>query len=186
MLIPVENFYLLLIVGAVGALIKEILEDNKLKLPSIAKGELELGFFGATIIGALAGYAIDGSYLTAAMAGFSGSAIIANLVSKNGLLKNSQTKGVEEQIREIAKEELVDPDLATRVAKCESNFNPKAININTDGSKDRGIFQINDKYHPEISDQQAFDVCDSTRFFCKAFKAGNLSWWNASKKCWNA
>jgi hypothetical protein len=85
----------------------------------------------------------------------------------------------------VAKDEGVDPDLALRVAKCESGFKINATNTNTDGSIDRGLFQINSKYHPEVTADQAFDLEFSTRFFCKAFKSGNLSWWNASKSCWN-
>ena len=172
---------MLLIAGAMGALIKEILQDNKVKLPKIISGELDLGFIGSMIIGAFAGYAIDGGFLTAAMGGFAGFSVIENLTGK----KINIPKTIEEQIREIAKEELVDPDLAVRVAKCESNLNPLATNTNAGGSTDRGIFQINNKYHPEVSDKQAFDVIFSTRFFCKAFKSGNLSWWNASKNCWD-
>lgn len=91
----------------------------------------------------------------------------------------------EQTIRRIAKDEMVDADLCVKVAKCESGLNPVAINANKDGSYDHGIFQINDKYHPEVSMSQAFDVEFATRFFCRAFKQGNLSWWNASKSCWN-
>ncbi len=92
----------------------------------------------------------------------------------------------EEIVRRICDEEKVDPGLALRVARCESGLNKMAVNINEGGSLDRGIFQINDKYHPEVTPAQAFDPEFSTHFFCKAFKKGNLSWWEASKKCWNA
>ena len=171
----------LAVAGAIGALIKEILQDNKLKLPKIAAGECELGFLGSIIIGAFVGYAIDGGFLTAAMAGFAGFSVIENLISK----KNETMNGTEMTIRAIARSENVDPDLAVRVAKCESGLNYKAENKNTDGSRDRGVFQINNKYHPEVTDEQAFDPVFSTQFFCKAFKAGNLSWWNATKTCWD-
>ena len=180
-----EQFYLLLIAGAVGALIKEILEDNKVKLPNILKGELDLGFLGSLLIGGFVGYTVDGSYLTAAMAGFVGFSAIQNLVPSALKAKNSETKSIEDTIRTIAKSEMVDTELAVAIAKCESGLNPTAINTNTDGSRDRGLFQINEKYHPEVTDQQAFDPIFSTQFFCKAFKAGHLSWWNASKKCWD-
>lgn len=166
--------------GLSGALIKEILEDNKIKLPKIIQGELDLGFLGSILVGAFVGYVVDGSFLTASMAGFTGFSVIQNLMG----VKKSQNGSVEDIIRLIAKNECVDPDLCIRVAKCESGLNPNAINTNTDGSRDRGLFQINEKYHPEVSDAQAFDPVYSTQFFCKAFKAGNLSWWNASKKCW--
>jgi hypothetical protein len=180
-----ESIYLLFLAGAVGALIKEIITDNEIKLPTIKQGVLNLGFIGGIIIGAFAGYAIDGSYITAAMGGFSGTAIIQALVVKNGGGKNSQEETTEETIRRVCKQEIVDPDLAVRVAKCESSLNPKAVNINAPDSIDRGIFQINSKYHPEVTEAQAFDPEFSTQFFCRAFKAGNLSWWNASKTCWD-
>lgn len=92
---------------------------------------------------------------------------------------------VGEQIRRIAKEEGVDPELAYRVAKCESALKPDARGINTTGSVDRGVFQWNDKYHPEITDNCAFDVDCATRAFCKAVKEDHLSWWSASKHCWD-
>jgi len=97
----------------------------------------------------------------------------------------AKIKTVEQQIIDIAKEEGIDPGLAVRVAKCESGLNCSATNKNSDSSIDRGLFQWNDKWHPEITDECAFDLECSTRAFCKAFKEGHLSWWNASKKCWN-
>ena len=98
---------------------------------------------------------------------------------------NAKAKTVEQQIVDIAKEEGVDPDLAVRVAKCESGLNCLAINKNEDASLDRGLFQWNNKWHPEIDDKCAYDLECSTRAFCKAFKEGHLSWWNCSKKCWD-
>ena len=180
-----ENIYLLLVAGACGALVKEIIAENGLKLPSIKNGTLFLGFIGGILIGGFAGYAIDGSYLTAAMGGFSGTAVIQALAKKSEDGENMQNKTVEETIRRVAGEEMVDADLAVRVAKCESGLYPLAKNTNADGSVDRGVFQINDKYHPEVTVDQAFNVEFSTHFFCKAFKAGNLSWWNATKTCWD-
>ena len=60
-------------------------------------------------------------------------------------------------IEVIAQQEKTDPDLAVRVALCESNFNPDAKNQNPNGTLDRGLFQWNDYYHPEITDRCAFD-----------------------------
>lgn len=96
-----------------------------------------------------------------------------------------KTETVGEKIRRIAREEGVDPELAYRVAKCESSLNPQAMGINETGSVDRGLFQWNDKFHPEISDNCAYDVECSVRAFCKAVKEDHLSWWNASKDCWS-
>ncbi len=75
--------------------------------------------------------------------------------------------------------------MAVRVARAESSLIPSAININKNGSKDRGIFQINNEYHPEISDEAANDIVLATKFFCHAFKNGNLNWWDATKKIWD-
>jgi len=180
----VESIIFLFLAGAAGALVKEVLEDNKLVLPKKIDGELALGFLGSLLVGGFVGYAIDGSYLTAAMAGFAGFSAIEKLVIKKDGTKKSETQSVEDIIRYIAKQECVDPDLCIKVAKCESGLDPRAININASGSRDRGLFQINDKYHPEMTDEMCFSPEQSTKFFCKAFKNGNLSWWNASKKCW--
>lgn len=92
---------------------------------------------------------------------------------------------VEDIIKRVAKEEGVNVTKAVRVAKCESGLDPKAVNVNKNGSKDRGVFQWNDKWHPEISDECAFDVECATRAFCKAYREGHLSWWNATKDCWS-
>ncbi|HUN54301.1 MAG TPA: transglycosylase SLT domain-containing protein [Smithella sp.] len=45
--------------------------------------------------------------------------------------------------------------IALAVAKAESGLNPKAINRNRDGSKDVGIFQINDRHG--WSDEERLD-----------------------------
>ena len=92
---------------------------------------------------------------------------------------------IKEIISQIAIQYGVAPQLAIRVAECESGLNPDAVNVNPKGSKDRGLFQWNDYWHPEISDECTFDVRCSTEAFCKTVKEGHLNWWNASKKCWS-
>jgi hypothetical protein len=39
----------------------------------------------------------------------------------------------------------------------ESNFYERNVGVNPDGSKDRGIWQINDRAHPDCPDSVAFD-----------------------------
>lgn len=175
----------LLIAGSLGALSKDIFKDNRVELPKILNGHFYMGFLGGMIIGGATGYLVDGSFLTAFMAGFTGSAILPNLAAKQEPEKPEIEESIEDQIRKIAKQECVDPDLAVRVAKCESNLNPSAVNENAPDSIDRGLFQINTKWHPEVTQAQAYDIEFATRFFCKAFKEGHLSWWDATKKCWN-
>ena len=43
------------------------------------------------------------------------------------------------------------------IAQAESGLNPNARGINTSGSVDRGILQINNVYHPEVSDYCAYN-----------------------------
>jgi hypothetical protein len=188
---PTTEIILLFVAGAFGAFIKDILQDGCIELPKKIDSKFSLGFLSSMAIGAFAGYFIDGSFLTAFMGGMSGSLVLTNLTAEKKIVGNDEVTQtnytnaeVEKIIREICKEEKVDAELAVKVARCESGLNCKAVNVNTTGSKDRGIFQWNDKYHPEITDQMAFDPVTATKLFCKAVKDGNIAWWNASKKCW--
>ena len=179
------SIFLIVLAGAFGALAKDIVSDNKITLPKKTDGDFCLGFIGGMLVGGFCGYAIDGSPVTAAMAGYTGSSVIAGLISIEKKSNTPEKETIENIIRIIAKEEMVDPDLAVRVAKCESGLDPNAKHENEPGSIDRGIFQINSKHHPEVTDEQAKNIEFSTRFFCKAFKNGNLDWWKATKKCWD-
>lgn len=175
---------LLLLAGAAGAIIKDILTDNALELPKIIGGKICLGGIGGAILGAVAGYSVDGSLVTAFMGGYAGSSIIQGLVNKVAVVLPEKAKTVEERITAAVQAEGGPIALALAVARCESKFDYFAEHINKDGSKDRGIFQINNKCHPEVSDEEAFNVEFATKFFCDAYKAGNLYWWNSSKVCW--
>ena len=170
--------------GAAGAIAKDIIQDNSLTLPKKEGGRLILGFLGGTITGGIAGAVIDGNPTTAFLAGYAGTSVIEGLVKNGSFEILKKPESVENLIRRIAEGFDVDPDLAVRVAKCESGLNTTARNYNEPGSVDRGLFQINSKYHPEVTDQQADDPVFATKFFCEAVKAGNLSWWEATQSCW--
>lgn len=96
------------------------------------------------------------------------------------------TEKIKKRIREIAKDEGINPELAVKVAECESSFKPLITGWNKNGTFDRGLYQWNNYWHPEISDKCAFDIDCSTRAFCKAVRGRHLNWWNASKKCWRS
>jgi hypothetical protein len=104
---------------------------------------------------------------------------------KDKIMPEAKKETVEQIIRRIAKKEGIDVDLAVRIAKCESGLDPGAKHVNGPNSIDRGLFQWNNYYHPEITDSCAYDVECSTHAFCKAYKEGHIDWWNASKKCWD-
>ena len=100
-------------------------------------------------------------------------------------LASKAKESVESVIRRIAAKNNVDQEFAVRVARCESGLKPNAVNINKTGSKDRGVFQWNDYWHPEVTDKMAFDVEIATQFFCDAVNDGKIGWWDASKHCWD-
>lgn len=187
----------LLLFGGLGALVKETLDDNALQVPRFADGKFYLGFIGSIILGAAVGAIVDHSPLTAFFAGFTGFAACASLISERAKkftipAENTTTPAetatptIPEIIKCAAQKFGVDPDLALAVAKCESGLNPKARNVNKTGSVDRGLYQINDFYHKDVSDAQADDPVFAAEWFCKAVKDGHLSWWSASEKCWGS
>jgi len=89
------QYGMLFICGALGAVVKDILVDNKLILPKAKKGTLYLGCLGGMILGAIAGYIVDNDPVTAFLGGYGGSQIIENLVnnrkSGSGLIKKKLT-----------------------------------------------------------------------------------------------
>ena len=101
-------------------------------------------------------------------------------------VSSPQGVGTEQQIRNIAKEHNFKwTDYLIRLAKCENRtLDPEAINDkgNTPiGSVDRGIFQINDYWHSEISDECAFSVKCSTEFAIEMINAGRQNEWVCNK-----
>jgi len=85
---------------------------------------------------------------------------------------------VEEIIRSVA----VNDNLLVAIAKCESSLNPAAVGKVNPG--DRGLFQINREYHPDVADSCAFDAECSARWADAQVSAGRLWLWNPSRSCW--
>ena len=88
---------------------------------------------------------------------------------------------VESLIRDIAREHNFQwTDYLIRLAKCESQLNPNAVNAHNNSpasSKDRGVFQINDHWHPEVSDEVAFDVRLATEWTMWRIESGYQHEW---------
>ena len=131
--------------------------------------------------------AIDGFYgsQTAHQVSFYQSAnklSIDGIVGKNTL--NLIIKGI---ITDVCTQCGIEPLLGIAVASCEGGLDPLATLYNKPSkSTDRGIYQINDKYHSDVSDLQAFDPYFSTQWFCNAVKNGKLNtYWSASRNCWS-
>lgn len=52
---------------------------------------------------------------------------------------------------------------AVAVALAESSGYTKALLVNENCTRDRGLWQINDYWHPEVSEQQAFDPVQNAK-----------------------
>lgn len=71
-------------------------------------------------------------------------------------------------------------DVLVNLAKCESSMRKDAIHVNTNGTYDAGLFQIN-SVHKDISLEHKLDVYASSRWANEQIKKGNGHWW----VCWN-
>lgn len=61
------------------------------------------------------------------------------------------------------------------VAGAESGWRPDAVNVNDDGSRDRGIFQINSRWHPDVPDGEAFNP-HANALHAYRLSAGGSDW----------
>ena len=68
-------------------------------------------------------------------------------------------------------DEKIDLDVAVRVIDHESSWDVNASHTNNDGSVDRGLWQISKKWHPEITDECAFNPYCSTDFAITLIKS---------------
>lgn len=85
---------------------------------------------------------------------------------------------VEEQIRQIAEEHNFQwIDYLVRLAHCESRLDPYALNNNGQYGIDRGLFQINNKYHPEVNNSCAFDIRCATEWTMEMINNGEQHQW---------
>lgn len=85
---------------------------------------------------------------------------------------------VKERVQKIAQENNFPwVDYLLRLAHCESRFDPYATNDNGAYGIDRGVFQINDYFHPEVSDEQAFDIEWATKWTMGRIESGYQHEW---------
>jgi hypothetical protein len=90
----------------------------------------------------------------------------------------------EEQIRNIANRVgFGDVDGLIKIAKCESSLKPECGMLNHpacinahNNSFDRGYFQISRRWHPEVSDEDAFDLEKSTLHAIRIYKKSGNNW----------
>lgn len=81
---------------------------------------------------------------------------------------------------------VLQKDLLCDICQCESGFVLTAKLVNSPTSIDRGLFQWNNRWHPEITDEIAYDPEKATRLACKAIlNKQSHAFWSASERCWN-
>jgi len=92
---------------------------------------------------------------------------------------------------EAGREFNISPLLLESIARTESNLNPKAVNQNSNGSKDFGLMQINSYWVRTLAmpvDKLMNDACYNTRVGAKVLRGcidSNGYNWNAVG-CYNA
>lgn len=71
---------------------------------------------------------------------------------------------IPEKIVKYADEYNVSADIISKVISCESQFNPNAVG---DNGHSRGLVQIYDAYHPDVTHEQAFNEDFAIEFLAK-------------------
>src|SRR5712672_916867 len=70
-------------------------------------------------------------------------------------------------------------DTIVAIAQAESGLNTLAQGHNSDGSIDRGVLQINSRWHPEVSDGCAYDpLCSFQQGYKISSRGTNFSAWS--------
>ncbi len=84
---------------------------------------------------------------------------------------------------EVARQEQYDnPELLIAIARAESRFDPNVRG--EQDPRDRGLFQINSYYNPQVTDECAFDPWCSSRWTVQELQEGRAWKWNASRYKW--
>lgn len=77
------------------------------------------------------------------------------------------------------------PDVFARIAFCESSLDPAAVHLNADGSRDHGLWQINDRWWPELFDgQDPYDSATAAQMARAVYDVQGLDAWEPSASCW--
>jgi soluble lytic murein transglycosylase-like protein len=77
-------------------------------------------------------------------------------------------------IKEKAEQYNVSAILMTKIISCESGFNERALG---DSGYSRGLVQIHSKYHPTITDEQAYDAEFAVTFLAEKLSEGDGHLW---------
>jgi soluble lytic murein transglycosylase-like protein len=88
-------------------------------------------------------------------------------------------KSIKTIIDTYSKKYSVESKLLADVIDCESSYNIYALG---DGGHSRGLAQIHDEFHPEVSDEQAYDPEFAVEFLARYISEGKGSQWTCYRK----
>lgn len=89
-------------------------------------------------------------------------------------LKGSETVYQYETIEFFSLYYALDKEKFRKTVYCESNGDPYAIG---DSGHSRGLVQIHNQFHPEVTDEQAFDIDFSLNFLAEHLKDNQGHLW---------
>lgn len=110
----------------------------------------------------------------------------AKSLEKNFVVENSQAIEVfqptwQDEVKAMIRNAGLDVELASRIIQHESWWQPNNSHLNKDGTLDRGLWMISNYWHPEVSDECAYDYYCSTIQAIRIFKQRGWDEWIAYK-----
>jgi hypothetical protein len=136
--------------------------------------------------------------LASSITGFGGASFIPSITpevidvkqtlpDENKKVSTEKTMTVEEYVRNY----FSDIPVMIEIAKCESRFRQHDENGGVlrgeENPLDRGVMQINEKYHNENSDKLGYDLLTlegNTAYARALFEKYGVKPWLSSSKCW--
>ena len=98
-------------------------------------------------------------------------------------LEVTEELSMQDWVLQAVKEAEIDEYKAYNIIHCESRWNPEARLINKDRhqSVDRGLWQINSRWHPEVSNHCAYDYKCATIEAIRIINERGFEEWTCGK-----
>lgn len=79
------------------------------------------------------------------------------------------------------------PSVFVAIARCESSLDAGAVHLNADGSRDHGLWQINDRWWaPLFVGVDPYDPVVNAEMAAAVYAEQGLEAWAPSRSCWEA
>lgn len=77
------------------------------------------------------------------------------------------------------------PSVFVDIARCESGPDPAAVHLNLNGSRDHGLWQINDRWWRQLFETlDPYDPVDNAAMAALVYAEQGLGAWEPSRHCW--